>query len=609
MRHEIYLDGIWAYLADTRNEFKDVDGKAFESRLGDLVAARPWKKCFVPSVTNLHDKALFRFFGKVFYKVSFKTPAGARDHLVSLKFGGVNYKAIAWLNGRYLGQHENGYTEFSFDIGGFLNHDPSGAEDNQLVVLVDNSWGHKDWLPWTHKVDWFNYNGIHRSVRLVVKPLVRVSDYEIRGPMEFPPGDSVRPVKISLLARVVMENRSTSNFPGAVQIELADGSTGKKLVSAIEMVTIIAGGKTEQDFELALDPSTITLWSPDSPVLYRVTFRILDAKNLKVDERSWKWGFKKFETRGEKFYLNNKRFVMLGTNRHEDHPDFGLALPDSLRYQDLVKMKGAGINCFRGSHYPVGKALLDFCDELGILFVEEIPAYSLDATTMADPSVLETAKRCFDEMHDRDKNHVCLVAWSVSNECHTETSEGFIFHEALYKHVRAVDKGERMVIHVSNKGAMDRCHVLSDFVTMNIYKGWYSGEMSDFMQEANLVHEILLDEDHELGPPRPIVLTEFGAEGLRGYRSWQASKWSEDYQAEFLKYYISECMKHDDFIGGTWTWMYSDTRVDLPDRPDGRPRSYNNKGMVDEFRSPKLAYGVIRDLYARWKEKVGNSRG
>jgi beta-glucuronidase len=601
MRHEIYLDGIWEFWADTRAAFKDVDGPAFEARLDDLVASRPWKKCIVPSVTNLHDRALFRFFGKAFYKVSFKTPAGARDHLVSLKFGGVNYKAMVWLNGKFLGQHENGYTEFSFDVGAFLNHDAAGPEDNSLVVLVDNSWGHKDWLPWTRRVDWFNYNGIHRGVKLVVKPRVRISDYEIRGPMEFPPGDASKPSKVSLLARVVMENRSLERFAGSLQVELSDGATGRKVVSTVEMVTVPPGNEAEQDVELGLDPSAIALWSPDSPVLYRVTFRIVDGGEQKVDERSWKWGFKKFETRGDRFYLNNQRFIMLGTNRHEDHPDFGLALPDALRYQDLVKMKIANINCFRGSHYPVGKAVLDYCDELGLLFIEEIPAYQLDAGMMADPGITATAKRYFDEMHDRDKNHVCLVAWSMSNECRTDTKEGLAFHEALYKHARAKDGGERMVIHVSNKGVIDRCHVLSDFVTLNTYRGWYSGEMADFMKEVDLLHEILLDEDHELGSPRPIVLTEFGAEGLRGYRSWEHSKWSEDHQAEFLQYYIAECMKHD-FIGGTWTWMFSDTRVDLPDRPDGRARSYNNKGMVDEFRSPKLAYGVIRDLYAKWKQ-------
>nr|MDO8112176.1 glycoside hydrolase family 2 TIM barrel-domain containing protein [Candidatus Sigynarchaeota archaeon] len=599
MRCKISLDGIWEYWPDLKAEFKAVDGPAFS--VSEFVSSRPWKKCIVPSVTNLHERSLFRFFGTVFYKVFFPEPSQAGDHVITLKFGGVNSHAMAWLNGKFLGEHENGYTEFSFDINDALLP-TSSTDQNILLVLVDNSWGHKERLPWTHTVDWFNYNGIHRPVTIVVKQRVRIADYRLHSAIEYRKGDGSVPDKIELLARAVVDNREGVRFPGALRVDLVDAETSSTISTGTEMITADPGTKFGQDFAMALNPVTIKLWSPDTPVLYRVTFRLLDGTGKTVDERSWNWGFRKMEIRDDKFFLNNKRIFLRGTNRHEDHPDFGLALPDQLRFQDLLKMKQANINCFRGAHHPPGKAILDFCDELGLLFIEEIPAYSLDNEMMANPDVLATAMRYFDEMHDRDKNHPCLIAWSVSNECHTESNEGFKFHEALYKHVREVDGGERMVIHVSNRGAMDRCHVLSDFITLNIYQGWYSGNMENFIQEVNLLHEILLDEDHEFGPLRPIVLTEFGAEGLRGYRSWQASKWSEDYQAEFLQYYISECMKRD-FIGGTWTWMFSDTRVDLPNRPDGRARSYNNKGMVDEFRSPKLAYGIIRDLYARWKEK------
>lgn len=601
MRLEIMLDGIWEYWPDTSNEWKMIDVQSFAASIDSFMQTRQWKKCVVPSVTNLHDSSLFRFFGKVFYKVSFKTPFYTENHILTLKFLGANYKTSIWLNGKFIGEHENGYTEFSFDIEDVLNS-PSSTDDNLLLVLVDNSWGHENWLPWTCKPDWFNYNGIHRSVKLVIKPRVRIADFNIRSSIVFPDDEGGSPSELTLLARVVLENRTGEGFPCAISVDLVDHASMQHIASTVEMVTVNATSMFEQDIAMSLDPASITLWSPDSPVLYRITFHLLDGEGNKVDERSWKWGFRKFETREDKFYLNNRRIFLRGTNRHEDHPDFGLALPNQLRYQDLVKIKNANINCFRGAHHPPDKVVLDYCDELGLLFIEEIPAYSLDAKRMADPEILTTAERYFDEMHDRDKNHTCLIAWSMSNECATETIEGRKFHEVLYAHARKVDGGDRLVIHVSNRGVMDRCHELSDFITMNLYLGWYSGTKEMFMNEVNLVHEINVDEDREFGAIKPIVLTEFGAEGLRGYRSWDGAKWSEDYQAEFLRYYIEECMQHE-FIGGTWTWMFSDTRVDLPDRPDGRARSYNNKGMVDEFRSPKLAYATIRDLYTKWKLK------
>ncbi|HME54184.1 MAG TPA: glycoside hydrolase family 2 TIM barrel-domain containing protein [Candidatus Lokiarchaeia archaeon] len=598
MRLDIQLNGVWEYWPDVSDICKSLNLETFGASVDNFVKTKKWKKLMIPSVVNLQDPSLFRFFGKVFYKVSFKTPFFAENHVVTLKFLGANYKSCVFLNGKYLGEHENGYTEFSFDVDEILNP-PSSLDENLLLVVVDNAWGHDDWLPWTKNVDWFNYNGIHRPVKLVVKPRVRIADYELRSTIEFSDGDL--PSSLSLLTRAILENRTGDGFPGALSVDVVDPVSNEHVASTMEMLTVDAGSKFEQNNAINLDPALITLWSPDTPVLYHVTFRFFDGGGNKVDERTCKWGFRKFEVREDKFFLNNKGIFLRGTNRHEDHPDFGLALPDQLRYQDLVKMKHANINCFRGAHHPPGKALLDYCDELGLLFIEEIPAYSLDAKRMANPALLATAKKYFDEMHDRDKNHACLIAWSMSNECDTGSVEGRKFHEVLYAHARDVDGGARLVIHVSNRGVMDHCHDLSDFITMNLYLGWYSGTKESFMDQVNLVHEINIDEDREFGAIKPIVLTEFGAEGLRGYRSWDAAKWSEDYQAEFLRYYIETCMQHD-FIGGTWTWMFSDTRVDLPDRPDGRARSYNNKGMVDEFRTPKLAYDVIRELYGKWKD-------
>jgi beta-glucuronidase len=293
---------------------------------------------------------------------------------------------------------------------------------------------------------------------------------------------------------------------------------------------------------------------------------------------------------------------MRGTNKHEDHPDFGLALPDEMRYQDLVKMKKANINCFRGSHYPVGIGLLHACDELGLLFIEEIPQWQVTPAQAKNPALLDTAKKYFDEMYARDKNHTCIVAWSVSNECTTESPAGRKYHEQLYAHVRGVEK-DRMVTHVSNRRLMDQCFHLADFICINIYEGWYGNKMADMEHQITLIHEIMMDEDREYGEPKPMVLTEFGAGAIPGFRSWENVKWSEDYQAMLLDYYVSWCIENSDFIGGTWNWLFHDFRVELPDNPGGRPRSYNNKGVLSEYRVPKLGFSILQKLYGKWKRR------
>ncbi|MFX0098715.1 MAG: glycoside hydrolase family 2 protein [Candidatus Hodarchaeota archaeon] len=604
MRRFISLDGIWFYWADYNNECKDLDGKAFETQLEDFVDSKEWKKCRIPSVWNKYEPALSRFYGSVFFKTSFKTPEHMKNCSLLLNFGGINYKATIWINGKFFGDHEAGYTSFTIEISEFLKEDK--RDENELVICVDNSWGHDDRLPWVKTVDFFNYGGIFRPVSLEVVPKLSIFDYTIKDSIEFPDAGASSPSKIEMTVDVIVENELDIDYSGRLFVDIFDPVSTKYVLFAIEELKVDASTAFSFPVIIPVKPSLVKLWSPENPNLYKINIRLESENGITIDEQSWRWGFKKLEIRGTKFFLNNKQIFLRGTNKHEDHPDYGMAVPAELQYADLLKMKEANINCFRGSHYPQSEALLDLCDELGFLYVEEVPAYSLPPEHLANEKILETAKRYFYEMYIRDKNHTCILAWSVSNETHTQTGAGRKFHEEMFKYARKLDPG-RFVIFVSNKAAMDACFGLTDFICMNIYAGWYSGDYKDLKNMVGLVKDIMMDEDREYGEPKPIVLTEFGAGAIPGYRSWDLLKWSEDFQANLLEYYINFCMENREFIGGTWIWLFHDFQVDLPARPDGRPRSYNNKGMVSEFRQQKVGYGVVKRLYAKWKELEGSS--
>ena len=586
MRRSISLDGAWLCRADPSSKPSKFDATGFQEGINDFRATGPWEPCRVPSVWNLHKPEYMRYFGTFFYRRSFSIGHVDAGERVFLKFGAVNYTCIAWVNGNLAGRHDGGYTSFSFEI---TNHARAG-EVNEILVYVDNSWGVADRLPWTRPVDWFNYGGIHQGVTIEIIPETSIQDVLLDQHVEFA-GEGEWPSTIQLVVTVAVEGDATGTRISASIVPRHGRDPVAEGAAAVE--------GNAATITLNLNPATTPLWSPDNPALHDARVALVDRSGGVVDLHEATVGFRTFETRGCAFFLNNRRFFMKGTNRHCDHPSFGLAIPGDLIHRDLVLMKSANINCFRGSHYPNPECTLDACDELGLLFIEEIPAWQLQPVHFTTPGILEAAKQCFDEMHRRDKNHPCLVAWSLSNETHTDTAEGRTFHEQLYAHARAVDRGHHMIIHVSNKGVRDRCHDLSDFITLNIYNGWYGASIDDFPPQVRLIHEILQDEDQEFGPPRPIVITEFGAGAIRGYRSLDQPKWSEDFQATLLRRYIGECMDMD-FVGGTWTWMFSDTRVDLPTRPDGRPRSYNNKGMIDEHRVPKLGYDAVKELYGKW---------
>lgn len=600
MRVQASLDGTWRYWIDRDSATKETMG--FDEITTVIPPAASWKPCHVPCCWNVLEPDLMRFFGTGFFARTFAVPPGKGSDRIVLRFGAANYRCSAWVNGREAGSHDGGYTSFAFDIT-TLVHDPSSGRTNELLVRVDNAWGHGDRLPWCRLVDWFNYGGIHGHVLIERVPSPSIAGATIRTDLGFE-GDAPSPSRASMDIHVDIDAGQGCKDTCTVTVQVVKRGGSEVIATATRATGPLPAGTTGIDLQVAVvDPARLDLWSPDHPALHDTRITLETAGGM-VDARSWATGFRKVETRGTAFYVNNRRFFMLGTNRHVDHPDTGLAVPDAIHFHDLLIMKEANINCFRGSHYPNPAAVLDACDELGLFFIEEIPGWQLQDVHYADPGLLGAAKSCFDEMHARDANHPCIIAWSMSNECATDTAKGRKYHEALYAHARAIDKGQHLVIHVSNRKAMDRCYDLADFITINTYEGWYGGGMGEFVHHVDLIHEIMMDEDRELGEPKPIVLTEFGAGAIRGYRSRDKARWSEDFQAGLLRFYITECMKRD-FVGGTWTWMFCDTRVDLPTRPDGRPRSYNNKGMIDEHRIEKLAYMVVRDLYGVWKAREG----
>ncbi|HMF31767.1 MAG TPA: glycoside hydrolase family 2 TIM barrel-domain containing protein [Candidatus Lokiarchaeia archaeon] len=595
MRTEISLDGIWQVWIDRANEYPSMIGPEFEAQLPDFLTRVEWQKCSVPSVWNVAEKSLMRFFGSAFYRTTFTCPAHAENSTIQLYFGGVNYQCVAWVNGHFVGEHQSGYTSFTLDVSHAVYSDLENY--NELVVYANNAWEHEDRLPWVHTVDWFNYGGIHRSVTLVIVPPARIANFTLQDTVDFGGKDGEVPNSIQLQAAVELGNNSLADFSGSLTIEVWDWSRKIRIASAEDQVSM--GSMQSASVALVVDMGdNVQLWGPDRPTLYWLVFRLWGPDDQLCDEREWKWGFKTLEIRGPQFYLNNRPFILKGTNRHEDHPSFGLALPPSLHLFDLQKMKDANINCFRGAHHANDEAVLDLCDELGLFFVEEVPAYNLIPADLRNPVILETAQRMFAEMHERDKNHACIFAWSLANEIHSEAPEGRQFLESCFAFARNLDP-HRFLIYVSNKHLTDICYDLTDFLCVNIYDGWYSNRMEDFVHVIQTLREIMLDEDRPFGSEKPIILSEFGAEGLAGYRSWDGAKWSEDYQAELLHFYIQKC-KELGFIAGTWTWLFIDFRVDLPQRPDGRPRSYNNKGILNEFRLPKLAYDAVKKLYSEW---------
>jgi beta-glucuronidase len=264
--------------------------------------------------------------------------------------------------------------------------------------------------------------------------------------------------------------------------------------------------------------------------------------------------------------------------------------------KDLDIILQMGCNTVRGSHYPQSEYWLDLLDERGILFWSEIPIWgaALPAEVTADPLFVQRAMTMMDEMIDRDLHHPSILFWSVHNEIDTRSNQAYELSVKMIDLVRSKDQS-RLVAYATMHPMHDICLGLFDVIGINYYGGWYFGHVS-FEEMLEVFHERCKEYGAE---NTPVLMTEFGGAGVHGDSGWEPRLFSEDYQADLLSKSL-KLFRSDAKISGTYVWQFADTRADLhshlPHFRD-RARSFNNKGIVNEYRKPKLAYRVIKGIY------------
>ena len=332
-RRQIDLEGCWDWAPDAN------DAGIAEQwyRRFPAGAERMW----VPGVWNTCRRHL-NYEGAAWYRTRFTVGACAA---ALVRFAAVTHQANVWLDGEPLGEHYGGFLPFCFSIPA-----PEAGE-HELVVRVDNPHDMASTIP-SANLDWFRYGGIHRPVWVE----------ELPGPGYI---SCLRLTPVGAQGRAILR----------VRAELAN--VGDRMVN--ERWTLYLDGQPVKSGHVRLDPAEAQvllfavdvpdarLWSPGDPQLTMV--RLAFAGDDVIDRT----GFRALEVRGNDILLNGEPLRIRGVNRHEDHPDWGFALPPHLMLRDLELLADLGATSIRGAHYPNDQRLLDLCDERGILFMEEIP--------------------------------------------------------------------------------------------------------------------------------------------------------------------------------------------------------------------------------------------
>lgn len=394
------------------------------------------------------------------YRRVFSVPSSDLGRRISLEFDGVFRNCNVYVNSNLVAHNDSGYSSFQCDITDYLNYGSSNA----IAVRVDAS----------QMEGWFYEGaGIYRHVWLVKTAPLHVAHWGTFVTSE------VKGAKAIVTARALVANESdhpaTFNLTSAIQ-DLA----GHPLISRTARIIELAPWE-KREIPTELTVRNPKLWSPDSPNLYELVTSIKTSGG-EVDSCKTSFGIRTIRFDAEQgFFLNGQRVEIKGMCNHQDHAGVGVALPDRLQYFRVEKLKEMGCNAYRTSHNPPTPELLEACDRLGMLVLDENRSVGTSEEILGQLRSLIL----------RDRNHPSIFMWSLGNE---ESA------------IQGTETGAR-ILRTMKRVARELDPTRPVTIAMN--GGWgkgFSGVVD--VQGFNYKHRGAIDAFHKQFPKQPSIATE-----------------------------------------------------------------------------------------------------
>lgn len=573
------LSGVWQFA---------LGDESFEEGKMKTPLENPETMAVPASYNDQKAEARFRdHVGYVYYQTVFQVPKVLLSQRLVLRFGAVTHMAVVYVNGKEVIRHKGGFLPFEAEIGEFVT-----PGDNLLSVAVDNRLDFSTLpvgnesdramfgsdLPDFESVrqtrvkpqvypnfDFFNYAGIHRPVKIYSTPESYIKDVTFVPTVQG--GDAL--VKYAL----------SCEGEGEISLTVLD-EAGREVFQE--------SGCFSGEFAIP----NVHLWEPGKAYLYKAKI------SFGEDVYSQEFGVRQIEVKGDKFLINGKPFYFKGYGKHEDSEVHGRGIHEPLNVKDIALMKWMGANSFRTSHYPYSEEMLNLCDREGIVVIGETPAVGLNFPDIKEDwykdlsRTREHHEEVIRDMIDRDKNHPCIVMWSVANEPDTaaRAESAYEYFKPLYDLAHRLDPQNRPVTVVvcNNDYVKDLVAPAMDVICMNRYYGWYIfGGNLDAARQAMTV-----EMEYWKGKGKPVMITEYGADSVAGLHAAVPGMFSEEYQVEYYKA-INGVLDQYPFVVGEHTWNFADfATIQGLMRVDG-----NKKGLFTRERRPKLAAHYFKN---RW---------
>jgi len=483
------------------------------------------------------------------YRKSFTIPASDLGKRISIEFDGVFRDSIVWINGHLLGREASGYTSFAYNLSEFVNY----GGTNVIVVRVDASL----------EEGWFYEGaGIYRHVWLVKTAPLHV---ERHGTFVT---SALRLNSAHVTARVTLLNEGTNAAKFVMEQTIFDGEGKAVATRQSKQQTLAAGAHGE--FTSLLAVSHPKLWSLETPHLHKLVTTIKSGGAV-VDRYETTFGIRliRFDAK-EGFFLNGRHVKLKGVNNHQDHAGVGAAIPDALQEFRIAELKKFGCNLYRASHNPPTPELLDACDRLGMLVINE-------------NRLMGTTEFHYDHLKRlilRDRNHPSVILWSIGNEeWRIEGNDvGARIGATMQRWVKQIDPTRPVTVAISG--------------------GWGHG-LSEVIEVAGLNYlgninrgGFTTDQWHARRPSQPIVGTEECAFNqtrgiyfddrknchLRAY-DWDPSDWGSSLEEAWSHY------AERPFLAGMVIWTGFDYRGEPT--PFGWPAIGSQFGVLDLCGFPK----------------------
>ncbi|MGB6877773.1 MAG: beta-galactosidase GalA [Candidatus Acidiferrales bacterium] len=557
-------DGIFAKTGEifepARHDFDDSGWERIDLP-HDFVVGLPFVNA--PELNDFGYKPVGRNFPETsigWYRRVFEIPQADAGRRIALEFDGVFRDAMVVLNGIYIGHNLSGYAPFRFDITDFVRY----GEKNILVVRADAT-EHEGWF--------YEGAGIYRHVWLTKTDPLHVAHWGTYVTSEV----SGNFAQVPIVTEVANEADAGKSF--RITQTIFD-SAGKQVVTAESDAASVSPWAT-QKISQTLRVDNPSLWSLENPHLYRLvtTGEWLGAIATIVDRSETVFGIRSIHFDADHgFFLNGERVEIKGMCNHQDHAGVGSALPDRLQYFRIAKLKEMGVNAYRTSHNPPTPELLDACDRLGMLVMDETRMFSSSAEGLSQ----------LERMVRRDRNHPCVFLWSVGNEEPLQgTPTGAHICGTMKRLVRQLDASRPVTL------------------AMNSHWGHGASAVVD-VQGCNYFHNDDMDKFHSDFPQKPIIGSEDASalstrgiyvnDPVRGYMSSYDVNTPGNYASTAEQWWTFYSARP--FAAGAFVWTGFDYR--------GEPSPYqwpcinSHFGVMDTCGFPKDTYFYYQ---AWWTQK------